>query len=270
MEEINFNSEQLWNWIITFGIKAIIAIIVLIVGWIIINIISNTFRKTLNRRDLDESLKNFLYSLVKIVLRLLLVLTIVGMAGVQTTSFIAVIGAASLAVGLALQGTLQNFAGGVIILFLKPFRTGDFIEVSGSAGTVISISIFYTNLKTPDNKIILIPNGAISNTKLTNFTREAIRRVDLNIGISYGDDVKAARQLVLEMLAADERVIQEPAPMIALISLGDNSVDLTIRFWAKLEDYWPLFFNLQEKIYEEFPQNGLSFPFPQLDVHMAQ
>ena len=270
MEEFNFDSEQLMNWVIEYGIKAIAAIIILIVGWIIINVVSGTFRKALNKRDLDESLKNFLTSMAKIVLRILLILTIVGMAGVKTTSFIAVIGAASLAIGLALQGTLQNFAGGVIILFLKPFRTGDYIEVDDSSGTVEAISIFYTNLRTPDNKMILIPNGQISNKELTNYTSEATRRVDLSIGISYGEDIKAARRLVLDMLKADERVMQDPEPMIALISLGDNSVNLTIRFWTKLENYWPLYYHFQEKIYEEFPQNGLSFPFPQLDVHMSQ
>jgi len=262
------NSSKILEWVLTHGVGIVLAIGILIAGWIIINFVVRTIRKTLKKKELDRSLEDFLCSLLKVLLRILLLLSVAGMVGFQTTSFIAVLGAASLAIGLALQGTLQNFAGGVIILMLKPFKTGDFIDVSGSMGTVQSISIFYTYLKTPDNRIVLLPNGSISNTKLVNFTREETRRVDMTIGISYGDDVKLARNMILEMLESDDRVLKEPAPMIALASLGDNSVDLTVRFWAPLEHYWPLFFQLQEKIYEEFPKAGINFPFPQLDVHM--
>jgi len=270
MSEIGAKNYWILEWVITNGLGIVAAIIALILGWMVINLLVRSFRKALKKKELDKSLEDFLCSLAKVLLRILLLLSVTGMVGFQTTSFIAVLGAASLAIGLALQGTLQNFAGGVIILLLKPFKTGDFIEVSGSIGTVESISIFYTYLKTPDNKVVLLPNGTISNTKLTNFTREKTRRVDMTIGISYGDDVKLARKLILQILESDERVLKEPLPLIALASLGDNSVDLTIRYWAKLEDYWPLFFQMQEKIYEIFPEAGINFPFPQLDVHMQK
>ncbi len=251
-----------------YGIEITIALVTLIIGWIIINIIARVVGNVLKKRDLDLSLQRFLVGIVKVSLRVMLIISIAGMVGFKTTSFIAVLGALSLAIGLALQGTLQNFAGGVIILLLKPFQTGDFIEANGSMGTVEAVSLFFTTLMTTDNKQILIPNGQISNTKVTNFTKKDRRRVELVIGISYGDDVKKARDLVIDMLKSDERVIAEPEPTVALSSLGDNSVDLTIRFWAKIEDFWPLHFGMQEKIYEEFPKNGINFPFPQLDVHM--
>lgn len=263
------NTDKIIALTVEYGTQVLLALAALIIGWIIINIFCRLFYKALNKRELDHSLKNFLVGLVKIIFRVLLIISVAGMVGIKTASFIAVVGALSLAVGLALQGTLQNFAGGVIILLLKPFKTGDFIEADSSMGTVEAITLFFTTLVTTDNKQVLIPNGQISNAKIINFTKKDRRRVELNIGITYGEDVKKARDLVLNMLKNDERVLEEPEPTLTLSSLGDNSVDLTIRFWAKLDDFWPLYFEMQEKIYEDFPKHGLSFPFPQLDVHMT-
>jgi small conductance mechanosensitive channel len=256
------------EWIFLYGTKLVIGSAILVAGWLLIDVFTGMIKRRFRKREMDPSLQSFILSLTKVALRVLLIITVAGMIGIQTASFIAVLGAASLAIGFALQGTLQNFAGGVIILTVKPFVTGDFIQVNGESGTVEKINIFYTYLKTPDNKVVLLPNGAISNSVLTNFTREEKRRVDLSIGISYGDDVKLARAVILEIISEDDRILKDPAPVVFLGELGDNSVDLTIRCWAGIQDYWPVFFSLQEKIYEVFPEKGLSFPFPQLDVHM--
>jgi small conductance mechanosensitive channel len=262
-----FDSINVVELAIYYGIQVLKAIVLITFGWLAINYLSKILKTFLEKQSLDLSLQKFLRQLIVIALRVILIVSVAGIVGIQTTSIVAILGAISLAIGLALQGTLQNFAGGVIILFLKPFKTGDFIDSNGSLGTVLSISLFYTHLRTPDNRIILIPNSNLANSRLTNFTKEPTRRAELTIGISYGDDVKSARNLIFSIMADDPRILQDPAPVVVLSELGDNSVDLIIRFWVNQQDFLAAQFDTREKIYELFPQNNLNFPFPQLDVH---
>lgn len=266
---MNINVESLKDWIIVFGVQFIIALAVLIFGWYAINFLSRFLRSRLQKRDIDPSLAEFITLGTKNLLRVVLIISVMGMLGFENTSFIAVLGALALAIGLALQGTLQNFAGGVIILFLKPFRTGDVVEINGQIGKVEKISLFYTFLRLADNRIVLFPNGKISNEQLTNFNVEPLRRVDFSIAIAYGDDVSLARTVILQLCAEDTRILTEPPPFIALGELADNSINIIIRVWCDTADYWGVFFDMQERIYAVFPESGLNFPFPQLDLHLV-
>ena len=261
------------NWLpllIEHGKHIIFALITLTLGWWLINRIIKSLSHFMQERHADPMVNGFLSSLLSALLRIMLLLSVAGMVGIETTSFIALLGTAGLAIGLALQGSLANFAGGVLILFLRPFRAGDYIEAQGTAGTVESILIFHTILRTADNKTIIVPNGSLSNSAITNYSRKPTRRVDLNVGIDYGDDIKLARSILLDLAAADERVLQEPAAVVYLTSLGDNSVNLSLRMWTKSADYWGVFFTLQEQMKEAFDQAGISFPFPQRTVHINQ
>jgi len=195
---------------------------------------------------------------------------VLSMVGIQMTSFIAMLGAASLAVGLSLQGSLQNFAGGIIILILKPFRVGDFIDGQGHMGTVEDIQIFNTTLKTVDNKVITIPNGGLANSSITNFSKKETRRVDWTFGIAYGDSYQKARDIIQKLIDADSRIHKDPAPFIRLSSLGDNSVNIVVRVWLNAPDYWEVFFEMNEKVYDSFAKEGINIPFPQMDVHLHQ
>ncbi len=270
MDSIGPVWEKLYDGVMTFGPRLAGAMITLIVGWWIISVIQKSFKRGFERREMDPSLRGFLNSMTGILLKTLLIISVVGMLGVQMTSFIAILGAAGLAVGMALSGTLQNFAGGVIILLLKPFKVGDYIEAQGYSGTVKEIQIFNTILKTPDNKIIIIPNGGLSTGSLTNYSAEPQRRVDFIFGIGYGDDVDKARQLLIELITDDARILQDPEPFIAVNKLGDSSVDIVVRVWAAAPDYWGIYFDLQEKVYKSFTREGLKIPFPQMDVHLHQ
>jgi len=244
------------------------AIAVLIIGLWAIKAITRAVTRGIESRDIDETLKPFLVSIVNILLKVMLVISVLSMLGVQMTSFIAVLGAAGLAVGMALSGTLQNFAGGAMILIFRPFKVGDFIEAQGHAGTVSSIQVFNTVLKTPDNKTVIIPNGELSNASMVNFSTEKERRVDWTIGIGYGDDVDKARQVMQALCDQDDRILKEPALTIAVSELGDNSVNFAVRAWVKSEDYWPVYFEMNEKVYKAFDQEGLNIPYPQMDVHV--
>ncbi|MEG1635813.1 MAG: mechanosensitive ion channel, partial [Rikenellaceae bacterium] len=227
-------------------------------------------RNILEKREIDVSLRSFILSFISITLTLLLIITIVTILGIDTTSFVALFASAGLAIGMALSGTLQNFAGGVLILFLKPFKVGDFIETQGQVGTVKDIHLFNIILNTPDNKTIVIPNGGISNGIINNYSREERRRVDWTFSIAYGDDYDTARELILSLLKADQRVFWDPQPLVALGSLADSSVNLTVRAWVLTSDYWGVYFDMNEKVYKTFSTNGLNIPFPQLDVHMVK
>jgi small conductance mechanosensitive channel len=207
-------------------------------------------------------------SLVSVLLKIMVYITALGMLGVEMTSFIAILGAAGLAVGLALSGTLQNFAGGVMILFFKPFKAGHFIDAQGHMGTVKEIQIFVTILTTPDNKTVIIPNGPLATGSLTNFSREPRRRVDWTFGIGYGDDLDKAYEVLKRLLSQDERILNDPEPFVALKELGDSSVDITVRAWVEAADYWAVFFRMNEEVYKTFEKEGLSIPFPQHDVHL--
>lgn len=273
------NSMTLWlkdiqsNWfplLIEHGTHILFALLTLAIGWWLINRIVNSLNRFLQKRHADPMLNSFLSSLLSALLRVLLLLSVAGMVGIQTTSFIALLGTAGLAVGLALQGSLANFAGGVLILFLRPFRAGDYIEAQGIGGTVESIMIFHTILRTGDNKTIILPNGSLSNGVITNFSRQPTRRVDLTVGIDYGDNIKQARSILLALAAADERVLKDPETVVYLTSLGDNSVNLTMRMWVKSSDYWGVFFTVQEQMKEAFDREGISIPFPQRTVHIQK
>jgi len=261
------------NWLpllVEHGSHILFALITLAIGWWLISRITNGLANFLQQRKADAMLTGFLSSLFSAMLRILLLLSVASMIGIQTTSFIALIGTAGLAVGLALQGSLANFAGGVLILFLRPFRAGDYIEAQGVGGTVESILIFHTLLRTADNKTIILPNGALSNGSIINYSRKPTRRVDINVGIDYGDDIKQARAILLGLAAADERVLKDPAAIVHLVSLGDNSVNLSLRMWTKSADFWGVFFSIQEQMKESFDREGISFPFPQRTVHITQ
>ena len=261
------------NWLpllVQYGKHIVFALITLAIGWWLIGRIVSSLGHFMDKRHADPMVTGFLSSLLSALLRVLLLLSVAGMVGIETTSFIALIGAAGLAVGLALQGSLANFAGGVLILFLRPFRAGDYIEAQGTAGTVESIMIFHTILRTADNKVIILPNGSLSNGTITNYSRKPTRRVDINVGIDYTDDIKKARSVLLGLAAADQRVLKDPAAVVYLTSLGDNSVNLSLRMWTNSADYWGVFFELQEQMKEAFDREGLSFPFPQRTVHIQQ
>lgn len=268
------NMEQYTSYIMDFvmqyGPKLIGAIITLIVGLWIVKRISKFFNKSLEKKEVDPSLRPFLSSMLNTLLKVFLVVSVLSMMGIEMTSFVAILGAAGLAVGLALSGTLQNFAGGVIILILKPFKVGDFIEAQGYSGSVSSIQIFNTILKPPDNKTIIIPNGGLSTGALTNYSTEPTRRVDWTVGIGYGDDIEKARKILLDILTSDERVFKDPAPFIQVSALADSSVNLATRVWVNSGDYWPVSMETNEKIYNEFNKQGINIPFPQMDVHVHQ
>ncbi len=265
-------AQEILQWLsglaMEYGLKLIGAIVVLIVGLWVIKAIMKGIRKTMEKRDMDESLKPFLLSMISMLLKIMLVISVLTMLGIQMTSFIAILGAAGLAVGMALSGTLQNFAGGVMILIFKPFKVGDFIEAQGYMGAVKEIQIFITILTTPDNKTVVIPNGGLSTGSLINYSAEPTRRVDWSFGIAYGDDFDKAKDVILNMLKTDERILTDPEPFVALGEMADSSVNITTRAWVKGEDYWGVFFDMNEKYYKEADKHGLSIPFPQLDVHM--
>ena len=260
--------EKITDIAVEYGPKLIGAILVLIIGSWIIKIIMKSFSKILDKRNIDDSLKPFLRSIFGILLRIMLIISVLGMVGIQMTSFIAILGAAGLAVGMALSGTLQNFAGGVMILLFKPFRVGDFIDAQGYTGTVKEIQIFNTILTSLDNKTIIIPNGGLSNSSLTNYSVEPLRRVDWTFGIGYGDSIKTARTVISKLAADDTRILKDPELFIGLAELGDSSVNFAVRAWVKAEDYWDVFFDMNEKVYNTFDKEGLNIPYPQMDVHL--
>ncbi len=264
-------SEQIYGIVMVYGPKLVGAIITLIIGLWIISIIRSTLRKRFEKQDVDPSLRGFLNSMIGIGLKIMLFIAVIGMMGVQMTSFIAILGAAGLAVGMALSGTLQNFAGGVMILIFKPFKVGNVISAQGHTGVVNEIQIFNTILKTPDNKTIIIPNGGLSTGSMVNFSTEAKRRVDFTFGIAYGDDVDKAKEVLMKLIKADERILNEPAePFIALSELADSSVNLVVRVWADAPNYWGIYFDMNENVYKTFAKEGINIPFPQMDVHLQK
>lgn len=268
MEYFDNASEWLHEMIITYGLKIVYAIIILLIGLWVVKLLTKAFSRILDHQKVDPSLSGFLKHMVSILLKVLLFVTVVSMLGVEMTSFIAILGAAGLAVGMALSGTLQNFAGGVVILLFKPFKVGDFIEAQGHTGTVSEIQIFVTILKTLDNKTIIIPNSGLANDSLVNYSTEPQRRVDFSFGIAYGDDFDHAKSVLSKIIEEDSRILKNPAPFIALGEMADSSVNITVRVWTKTSNYWAVFFDLNEKVYKEFPKSNLNIPFPQMDVHL--
>lgn len=253
---------------ISVGSKILLAIVVFIVGRWIVQRLNRLLARILERRQVEASLSTFVKSLVSITLTLLLIIIVIGVLGIETSSFIALFASAGVAIGMALSGTLQNFAGGVMILLFKPFKVGDTIEAQGQCGTVREIQIFNTILATPDNKIIIIPNGGLSTGLMKNYSKEATRRVDWEFGIAYGDDYSKAQEVIGRLLDADLRVLKDPAYFIALTSLGESSVNIVVRAWVNSGDYWGVYFDMNERVYKTFAAENLNIPFPQMDVHV--
>ncbi|MBR2961627.1 MAG: mechanosensitive ion channel family protein [Alistipes sp.] len=253
------------GWIL---LKILLALVIYFVGKQLIKWVVRIMDKAFTRHKVEASLRSFLRSLVKALLMVMLVLAIVQTLGVNTSSFLALFASAGLAIGMALSGTLQNFAGGVILLLLRPYKVGDYIESQGQSGTVESIGLFSTCLKTPDNQTIYVPNNAIATSIIDNYSQSDTRRVDWVLSISYGDDVNVARREILAMLEADKRVLTDTAPVVYVKNLGESSVDLSIRAWVANSDYWGLYFDMNEKMYKELPSKGINFPFPQMNVNI--
>ena len=271
MDTVENISEQLYGIIMVYGPKLIGAIITLIIGMWIISIIRGVLRRRFEKKDMEPSLRGFLNSIIGILLKTMLWISVIGMMGVEMTSFIAILGAAGLAIGMALSGTLQNFAGGVMILIFKPFKTGDYIEAQGHSGSVNEIQIFNTILKTPDNKTIIIPNGGLSTSSMVNYSTEPKRRVDLVFGIGYGDDIDKAKNVLMKIINDDKRILSEPAePFLAVTELADSSVNIVVRVWADAANYWGIHFDLKEQVYKTFEKEGLNIPYPQMDVHVKK
>lgn len=252
------------------GFAIIKAVIVFVVGRMIINLLNKLVKNILIKRNFDPSVKSFVSSLVNVTLTILLIISIVGALGVQTTSFAALLASAGVAVGMALSGNLSNFAGGLIVLLFKPYKVGDFIDYQGQSGTVREIQMFHTILKTTDNKVIYIPNGSLSSGVIVNYSNQQTRRIDWVFGVDYGTDYDHVKQILETILAKETRILQEPdKPFIALTALADSSVNILVRVWVKSEDYWSVYFDMNKTVYEVFNKEGINFPFPQLTVHQA-
>lgn len=258
-------SESVWVLI-----KIILALAIYFVGRWIVRRILRVIEVAMQHRNVDASLRSFTRNTISAIFTLLLILIVVSTLGVNVTSLIAVASAATLAIGMALSGTAQNFAGGVMILLMKPYRIGDYISAQGQSGTVRDIKLFSTVVTTADNQTIYIPNNSIATAIIDNYSTAELRRVDWTVGISYGDDVDVARKAILSMLAADSRILPDPAPVVWVAALADSSVNLSIRAWVRNGDYWTVFFEHNEQFYKELPKVGISFPFPQVDVHLKK
>ncbi|WP_417705769.1 mechanosensitive ion channel family protein [Pseudomonas sp.] len=269
VDELVKLSEAWLPVVLEYSGKLTLALITLLIGWWLISRLTSSVGRMLEARKVDRALSSFISSLVSIVLRILLLISVASMIGVETTSFIAMIGAAGLAIGLALQGSLANFAGGVLIMLFRPFRSGDWIEGQGVSGSVDSIQIFHTTLKTADNKVVIVPNGALSNGHITNYSRESRRRADINIGIDYSSDIKRAREVLLD-IAKDPRVQLDPAPVVFVTGLGESAVNISLRVWVATGDFWPVTFEFTELAKERLTEAGIGIPFPQRVVHLAK
>lgn len=263
----NYLQEGL-DWVWNFLPNLITAVLILVVGLWVVRIINGFVRRFFERKDYDQALETFLQSFIKIGLKLLLFVLVITQLGVKSSSLVAMVGAAGLAIGLALQGSLANFAGGVLILLFKPFKVGDWISAQGIDGTVKEISIFTTKLNTFGNQVAIIPNGKLSNDNIVNYNEESTRRDKITVGIGYGSNIKKAKDILLEICAADSRILNDPAPEVYVGELGDSSVNLSLRFWAPNEDFWAAHFNVMETLKLRFDEEGIEIPFPQRDIHM--
>ncbi|MEP1447500.1 MAG: mechanosensitive ion channel domain-containing protein [Paraglaciecola sp.] len=261
-------SEMMETYVIPWGINIVMAIVIYIVGKIIVGMLVNVFGKVMARSKYDDMLIDFVKAIINAILMLFVIVASLDQLGVDTTSLVAILGAAGLAIGLSLQGSLQNFAAGVMLLVFRPFKAGDFIEAGGAMGVVKSISIFTTVMTTGDNKEIIIPNGSIYGGNITNYSAKETRRVDMVVGIGYDSDLKKAKEILKEMVAADERILKDPAPTVAVAELADSSVNFVVRPWVASADYWAVKFDFTEAVKLRFDAEGISIPFPQMDVHL--
>lgn len=266
--------HQVSSWLstnaVSFGVRVLTAIVIFVVGRFLIGFINKLVAKLLSRRHVDVGVQGFVKSLVNILLTVLLIVAVISQLGIETTSFAALLASAGVAVGMALSGNLQNFAGGLLILLFRPYKVGDYIECQGQGGTVREIQIFYTILVTLDNKVIYLPNGPLSSGTVVNYSQEATRRVDWTVSVEYGEDYERVERVLREIVAADERILTDPEPAFALLSLGDSSVNVVMRVWVATADYWNVYLDMNKKIYSTFNQAGIGFPFPQLTVHQTE
>jgi small conductance mechanosensitive channel len=258
------------DYAVPWGIKIIFALVIFIIGRIAVSLVIKFVQKMMLGREMDEMLVKFLASILRWVLLLFVVIAALSQLGIDTTSLIALLGAAGLAIGLSLQSSMSNFAAGVMIIVFRPFSKGDFVEIAGASGVIDNINIFTTTMTTPDNKEVIVPNGSVLGNNITNYSARDTRRVDMVFGISYDDDLKKAKQILSEIIAADERVLAEPAPVIALGELADSSVNFIVRPWTKSSDYWGVMWDTTEAVKLKFDEAGLSIPYPQMDVHVAK
>jgi len=272
LPDLGFDWNQLLEVLQTrgvdLGINVAIAIAIFYVGKMVVSLVVRGLHKVMQRQEVDKTLETFVCNLVRMVLLVVVVIAAIGQIGIETTSFIAIFGAAGLAVGLALQGSLSNFAAGVLIVLFRPYRVGDFIEAAGINGVVEQVQILTTVLKTGDNKQVIVPNGQIMDSIITNYSANDTRRVDMVVGVSYDDDLDKVRDTIKELIAAEDRILDEPACTIAVSALADSSVNFVVRPWVKTSDYWGVMFDLTEAIKKRFDKEGISFPFPQQDVHL--
>lgn len=270
--EVDQLVRQSENWIpmiMAYGSRLLLALVTLAIGWWVTNIVSDRLARLVGLKVHDPALQNFIRTLANIVLKILLAISVASMIGIETTSFVAAIGGATLAIGLALQGSLANFAGGVLILLFRPFRIGDWIEAQGVSGTVDSIQIFHTVLRTGDNKTVILPNGSLSNGIITNTNRQPTRKVVFDVGVDYEADLQKARNVLLE-LAQDPRVLADPAPVAVASTLGDSSITVSLRLWTKTSDYWDVIFMLNEQARDRLKAEGIDIPFPQRVIRVVQ
>ena len=262
------------NWLTTNGLSFCVSLLgalaFLFIGFWVSKLIVKALRKMMVRKNSDPGLISFVSSLANIALKIMIIISVMGMVGIQMTSFIAVLGAAGIAVGMALQGTLSNFASGVMILIFKPYKVDDYIEANGVAGVVKEIQIFNTIITTVDNKTIIVPNGSLATNTLTNYSKQPIRRVDWTVGVSYGTDFNVAKESIMRILNADSRVLKDPEIFVSITSLSDSSVDIVVRVWVNSPDYWDVYFDFYNTVYAKFNEEGISFPFPQMDVHIKE
>lgn len=261
--------EKLIDQAINVGKNILAAILVYIVGRFLISLLKRMMTSMMERRKVEATIQSFLHSVVNILLNILLIIAVIGALGINTTSFAALLASAGVAIGMALSGNLQNFAGGLIVLLFKPYKVGDWIEAQGVSGTVSEIQIMHTLLTTIDNKVVYVPNGAMSSGTIINYSRKDTRRVEWIVGVDYGEDVDKVKSIVNTLIDKDERILKDPAPFIALHALDSSSVNITIRVWVPTKDYWNVYFEMNKNIYDEFNRQGVNFPFPQLTIHQA-
>lgn len=264
------SGEVMYNYAITYGIKILGAIVIFIIGKWVANFLTKMMKKIMEKSKVEPTLSTFLGDMIFIFLMVLVILAALSTLGIKMTSFVAIVGAATLAIGMALQKNLSNIGAGVVIMLFRPFKVGDFVEIGGVAGSVEKISLFNTNLVTPDNRLIIVPNSNVIGNNITNYSAKDIRRIDLTIGIGYDDDIKLAKETLENIIREDERILKDPAPTIAVSELGDSSVNFAVRPWVKGKDYWNVYFDLLEKIKLTFDEKGIGIPYPQMDVHIKK
>ena len=269
LDKLALITQQLIDAGVRAGGSILKALLVFIVGRFLVSMLNKLAAKMMDKRHLDVSIKTFVKSLVNILLTILLIISVVGALGIETTSFAALLASAGVAIGMALSGNLQNFAGGLVILLFKPYKVGDWIECQNFSGTVREIQIFHTILTTADNKLVYVPNGSLSSGVVTNYNTQETRRVEWVIGVDYGENYDKVEKVIREVIAADGRILNSPEPFIALSALDASSVNIVIRVWVKTSDYWGVYFDMNKTIYATFNEKGIGFPFPQLTVHQA-